>query len=127
VIIPEKLHPLLDERANEFVETIDPTVVFRDLYKSDNFGSPETIAKLAKWTEEDFLRWFSKSDDPNLLSQLRKFLGVNYGPGDLQTIMLTLSSALRRQAQTSAFNERRIRSFFGNLIKNDEPPTTASL
>ena len=120
--IPESLHPLLEAREDEFDATIDPTIVFRDLYENDSFGAQETIARLAKWTEADFLKWFSECDDSNLISQLRNFLSFVHGSGDLQTIKLTLSAALIKQAEASAFNEIRIRRFFGNVIKNDEPP-----
>jgi len=120
--IPEILHPLLEAREDEFDATIDPTIVFRDLYENDSFGAQETIARLAKWTEADFLKWFSECDDSNLMSQLRNFLRFVHDSGDLQTIKLTLSAALIKQAEASAFNEIRIRRFFGNVIKNDEPP-----
>ena len=120
--IPEILHPLLEAREDEFDATIDPTIVFRDLYENDSFGAQETIARLAKWTEADFLKWFSECDDSNLMSQLRNFLSFVHCSGDLQTIKLTLSAALIKQAEASAFNEIRIRRFFGNVIKNDEPP-----
>jgi hypothetical protein len=125
--IPEILHPMLEAREDEIDATIIPTGFFKELFENDSFGTQETIAKLAKWTEADFLKWFSECDDPNLLSQLRNFLRFDHGPGDLQTIKLTLLAALKMQAETSTFNEIRIRRFFGNMIKNDDPPSTCNL
>lgn len=113
--VPEHLHPMLDAQK-ENVATIDPTSVFRDLHDHDRFGTPKTIAELAKWTEEDFLKWFSESDDPRLFDQLRTYLRFSYEPGDLLNIKNVLASALRKQAESSPFDARRVGAIFGNLI-----------
>jgi hypothetical protein len=114
--IPTNLHELLDQQSAKLDSILDPTVVFNDLYETDNFGSQDAISILAKWTEEDFLKWFSDSNDSKLLSKLRKFIRINYQSGDLLKIKTTLQSALRKQSKTSFFNELRIKTFFGNLI-----------
>jgi hypothetical protein len=120
--VPDEVKPLLDEYAATSGKSIDPTSVFKELLENDRFGMPETISGLAKWSEKDFLRWFKDCDDTDLFSQLRAYLRMNYEPGDLLTIKNTLTTALRKQADSSPFNAHRIGSIFGSLIREGGQP-----
>jgi hypothetical protein len=114
---PKSLHSIIDAREKALRDNIDPTSVFREIYEGDGFGTQDAIAKLSQWTEQDYLDWFSKCDDPNLFSQLRDFLRFDHGPGHLLTIKQTLTSALTTRAQCSTFDRIRIAQFFGSLIQ----------
>jgi hypothetical protein len=121
-IVPKSLHAMLDARKRKIDSVSDPTSVFKELNDNGLFGTPETIAELAKWTEDDFLKWFASCVDPDLFSQLRAYLQVNYSSDtpELLSIRNVLAGALRKQGDTSRFNALRIRKIFGDLIKEAE-------
>lgn len=124
-LINEEMQKKLKEQSKTMAKTYNLTEVLSHVRKAHGWN-PDMILFLKEITEQEIFEWATKSNDPEVFSDLHEGLsfGIISGSGeaDYQAIGRKFYRVCRAISKTSSLNKLRISRFLGEFLSLSESP-----